>query len=157
MFHYGMIPTDLSIQYVRTKWMILTISKPVPVTKRIISVTDHIFKNSLIYTVFTMEIIETEISDRFPIFFSEKCNTDKKDLFIKFADKRTYSDESLKMFKLKLLNVTQVNLINWDFSDSLDSLINFGFDQLGFFVLCIFPYQEDKSKIKERFYPSDTA
>ena len=56
MFHFGMIPT---------------INKPTRVTRNTSTAIDHIVTNSIINTKIKTVIVKTDISDHFPIFYSQ--------------------------------------------------------------------------------------
>ena len=54
--------------------MMPVINKPTRVTKSTATAIDHIFVNSVTTTKFKTEIIKSDISDHFPIFFVADCN-----------------------------------------------------------------------------------
>ena len=86
--------------------MIPTINKSARVTRKTATVTDHFFTNFLIDTVFKTEILKTDISDHFPIWYLSQYslpqeNKDKNT----FIYKRTYNSECINSFKQKLYEI----------------------------------------------------
>ena len=87
---------------------ILTVNKPIRVTRNTATAIDHVITNSVINARFKTGIIKTDISDHFPIFFIVKCVVDNTNARGEFIYKRIYSSDSIETFKQKLREV------NWN-------------------------------------------
>ena len=59
--------------------MIPKINKSMRVTRQSASTIDHTITNSIMHIVFKSEIMKTDISDHFPIFFCYKYIAKKED------------------------------------------------------------------------------
>ena len=93
IFRHGLIPT---------------INKPTRVTRNTATAIDHIITNSVKNAVFKKDIIKTDISDDFLIFFMFKCVVDGAEPRKEFIYKQNYSSNSIEIFKQKLREV------NWN-------------------------------------------
>ena len=87
MFRYGLIPT---------------VHKPTRVTRNTATAIDHIITNSVINAEVKNGIIETDISDHFPIFFIFKCVVYSAKAREELIYKRNYLGNSIETFKQKL-------------------------------------------------------
>ena len=88
--------------------LIPTINKPTFATRNTATAIDHIITNSAINAEFKTGIIQTDISDHFPVFFIFKCVVDSTEAREEFIYKRNYSSNSIETFKQKLREV------NWN-------------------------------------------
>ena len=93
MFRHGLIPT---------------INKPTRVTRNKATAHDHIITSSVKNDDLKRDIVKTDISDHFSIFFIFKCVIDSTEAREEFIYKRNYSSNSIETFKRKLREV------NWN-------------------------------------------
>ena len=68
---------------------------------------DHILTNSFVDTDFKSAIFKTDISDHFPVFCYRYYHLAKSENETTLIHKRTFSSDSMEMFKQKLYE------INW--------------------------------------------
>ena len=88
--------------------LIPTVNKPARVTRNTATAIDRIITNSVINAEFKTGIINSDISDHFPVFFIPKCVVDTTEAREEFIYKRNYSGNSIETFKQKLRE------INWN-------------------------------------------
>ena len=88
--------------------LILTINKPTRVTRNTATAHDHIITSTVKNDEFKTDIIKTDISDHFSIFFIFKCVIDSTEAKEEFIYKCNYSSNSIETFKHKLREV------NWN-------------------------------------------
>ena len=89
--------------------LIPTINKPTRVTMKTATAIDHILTNSFVDTDFKSVIFKTDISAHFPVcFLLPLPSIAKSENETTFIYKRTFSSDSIEMFKQKLYK------INWE-------------------------------------------
>ena len=88
------------------------INKPTRVTKNTATAIDHIFINSVTTTKFKTEIVKSDISDHFPIFFVAGYDIHIKETKERFIFRRYLSDISVEKLKCKLRNVSWDSITN---------------------------------------------
>lgn len=89
------------------------INKPTRVTPSSSTIIDHVFLNCFLNENTTSGIIQTDISDHFPIFFTTKtinCNTLKDKSTI--IHKRMFNDQTIRDFTQTLQNTDWTDVIN---------------------------------------------
>ena len=105
-----MMPIDYSanakvkkfIDLMFSNGLLSVINRPTRITKRSTSCIDHIYINSFINTNLFSGIIETDISDHFPVFLvdNDTNTTNFPDTITKWI--RVVNDKTKNKFKLKL-------------------------------------------------------
>ena len=92
--------------------MMPVINKPTHVTMNAATAIDHILINSVTTTKFKTEIIKSDISDDFPIFFVADYNIRIKERKERFIFSRDISDISVEKFKYKLRTISWYSITN---------------------------------------------
>ena len=92
--------------------MMSVINKPTHVTMNAATAIDHILINSVTTTKFKTEIIKSDISDDFPIFFVADYNIRIKERKERFIFRRDISDISMEKFKYKLRTISWYSITN---------------------------------------------
>ena len=124
--------------------MIPMINKPTHVTWHTATVIDHVFPNTIMDNIKSKTaIVNTYISDRFPIIFATKNKIDLENSE-QYIFKSNISDQSIEKFKQKLRDVDWNNMkILQNFDDAYSKSL----------VIFLFLYKECFPKIKVKSKP----
>ena len=93
--------------------MISTVNKPTKFTRNTGTAIDHFITNTVVDTQFTSGIIQTDLSDQFPIIFVLQTNKSVVEKHNEhFVYNRYYDEKSKNLFKQKLQETTWDSIKN---------------------------------------------